>query len=89
VQTYTVNVIKQPSQTVPKLTNSVSNGSLTLSWPADHLGYRLLLQTNNLSKGVSINLGDWDTVPGSTAVTSTNLPITKTNLDEYYRLIYP
>ncbi len=88
-QTYTVNVIEQPSQTVPKLTNSVSNGSLILSWPADHLGYRLLLQTNNLSKGVSINLGDWDTVPGSTAVTTTNLPITKTNLDEYYRLVYP
>ena len=51
--TYTVNVLLQPSQTVPKLTNSVSGNNLVLSWPADHLGYRLLVQTNNLNKGVS------------------------------------
>jgi hypothetical protein len=89
MQTYTVNVIEQPSQTVPKLTNSVSNGTLTLSWPADHLGYRLLLQTNNLSKGVSTNPTDWGTVPGSMSVTTTNLLIIQTNLDEFYRLVYP
>jgi fibronectin type 3 domain-containing protein len=89
MQTYTVNVIEQPSQTVPKLTNSVSNGTLTLSWPADHLGYRLLMQTNNLSKGVSTNPTDWGTVPGSMSVTTTNLLIIQTNLDEFYRLVYP
>ena len=53
---YTVNVLLQPSQTVPHLTNSVSGNNLVLSWPADHLGYRLLVQTNNLNKGVSSNI---------------------------------
>ena len=89
MQTYTINVIEQPSQTVPKLTNIIINKTLTLSWPADHLGYRLLMQTNNLSKGVSTNLTDWGTLPGSMSVTTTNLLIIQTNLDEYYRLVYP
>ena len=86
---YTVDVMEQPSQTTPKLTSSVSAGTLNLSWPADHLGYRLLTQTNNLSRGVSTHLSDWGTVEGSTAVTATNFPIVKTNSDEYYRLVYP
>ena len=87
--TYTVNVTLQPNQTVPHLTNSVSGTTLTLRWPADHLGYRLLEQTNNLNKGVSANISDWMTMPGSTAITTTNITMTKTNLNEYYRLVYP
>ena len=89
MQTYIVNIIEQPSQMTPMLTNSVNNGTLTLSWPIDHLGYRLLFQTNNLSQGVSSNPNDWDTVPGSASVTMTNLSILQTNLNEYYRLVYP
>ncbi len=90
VQTYTVNIVEQPSLTAPKLTNSVSGSNLALSWAADHLGYRLLVQTNNLSKGVSGNSSDWGTVTGSTSVTSTNIAIIKTGVtNEYYRLVYP
>jgi fibronectin type 3 domain-containing protein len=88
-QTYTVNVVEQPSQTKPVLTSSVSGGSLNLSWPTDHLGYRLLTQTNNLNLGVSANINDWATVPGSTATNSISLPIISTNLNNYYRLVYP
>ncbi len=88
-QTYTVNVVEQPSQTKPVLTSSASGGSLNLSWPADHLGYRLLTQTNNLNLGVSANLNDWATVPGSAATNSISFPITTTNLNNYYRLVYP
>jgi len=87
---YTVNVLLQPSQTVPKLTNSVSGNNLVLSWPADHLGYRLLVQTNNLAKGVSSNTNDWGTVAGSQSITATNITIIKTGVtNEYYRLVYP
>jgi hypothetical protein len=86
---YTVVVRLQPSQTVPMLTNRVSGTDLVLSWPADHLGYRLLTQTNNLEKGVSGSTNDWGTVPGSTAITTMNIPIVKTNLNGYYRLVYP
>jgi len=87
--TYTVNVTLQPSQTVPKLTNSVSGSTLTLNWPADHLGYRLLTQTNNLNKGVSSVASDWGPVSGSTLITSTNIPINKVTNNAYYRLVYP
>jgi hypothetical protein len=87
--TYTVNVLLQPSQTVPKLTNSVSGNNLVLSWPADHLGYQLLVQTNNLNKGVSANISDWMPMPGSTAVTTMSIPIIKATNNAYYRLVYP
>ncbi len=87
---YTVNVMNQPSQVPPKLTNSVSGSSLSLNWGPNYLGYRLLVQTNNLNKGVSKNISDWDTVAGSTLVTATNLPIIKVGVtNEYYRLVYP
>ena len=88
---YTVNLVEQPSQTRPTLTNSVSGGTnLVLSWPADHLGYRLLVQTNNLAKGVSSNTNDWGTVVGSQSITATNLPIIKAGVtNEFYRLAYP
>jgi hypothetical protein len=90
VQTYEVNIVEQPSQTVPHLTNSVSGSTLTLSWPLDHLGYRLLEQTNNLNKGVSGNTNDWGTVSGSTLITTTNITFIKTGVtNEYYRLVYP
>ncbi len=89
---YTVNALLQPiTNSPPHLTNSVSGGtSLVLSWPQGYLGYRLLVQTNNLNKGVSSNKTDWGTVLGSTNITSTNLTIIKVGMtNEYYRLVYP
>jgi hypothetical protein len=87
---YTVAVLLQPSQTVPHLTNSVSGNSLVLNWAADHLGYRLLVQTNNLNKGVSGNTNDWATVANSTSITATNIAIIKAGVtNEYYKLVYP
>jgi hypothetical protein len=90
VQTYAVNVTQLPNQSAqPSLTNSVSNGMLNLAWGLDHLGYRLLMQTNNLNQGISGDPNDWATVPGSTATNALAIPIMTTNLDEYYRLVYP
>ena len=88
---YTVNVTLQPNLSVPHLTNSVSGGTnLVLSWPSDHQGYRLLVQTNNLNKGVSGNTNDWGTVAGSQSITATNIAIIKTGVtNEYYKLVYP
>jgi hypothetical protein len=89
-QTYTVSVIELPNlATKPVMTNSVSGSTLNLNWGSQYLGYRLLVQTNNLNKGVSANSNDWATVAGSTATTSTNLTLLKTNLNEYYKLVYP
>jgi autotransporter-associated beta strand protein len=73
-----------PSPTL--LTNSVSGGgtTLNLSWPAGQ-NWRLLQQTNALSKGLSTN---WvDITPGSAS--STNIPLDKTKPATFYRLVYP
>jgi hypothetical protein len=71
----------------PTNTTSVVSGNiLTLSWPADHLGWRLQVQTNSLPAGLSTN---WVTVPGSDLVTSTNLTINPGNGAVFYRMVYP
>jgi autotransporter-associated beta strand protein len=87
IKTYLVNVTLQPSQTPAKLTNSVNGNTLTLSWPADHLGWHLQMQTNTISAGLTTN--GWVVVPGSDQITSTNISITKTNPTVFYRLTYP
>ncbi len=89
VQDYFLSITQLPSQTVPVLTNSVNGGTLNLNWPLANLGYRLLMQTNNLNKGISGNLADWGTVAGSTATNTAAITITKTNTNEFYRLVYP
>jgi hypothetical protein len=86
VKSYSVNVTMLPSQTPPTLTNVVSGGTLTLSWPADHLGYSLQVQTNSRSVGLTSN---WVALPGSESVTTTNLPVDKASPTVFYRLVYP
>ena len=68
---------------------SFSNGVLSLSWPLDHVGWRLLSQTANLANGVSSNTNDWTTVTGSAATNAVNITVDPTKPGGYYRLVYP
>jgi hypothetical protein len=61
---------------------TASGGTLTLSWPADHIGWRLQTQTNSLGT-------NWFDVPGSTATNTLARPIDLNNDSVFYRLIYP
>lgn len=73
--------------TVPtNVVASVSGGILNLSWPLDHKGWRLQVQTNTLSAGLGTNWYDW---PGSTNVTATNVTITPGNPAVFFRMVYP
>ncbi len=81
-----VNAAPLPSNQPTNLLWQISGGSLQLSWPQDHLGWRLLIQTNNLSHGLSTN---WSTVGNSTNVTSANIPINPNNGAVFLRLVYP
>ena len=63
-----------------------AGNSLFLSWPPDHLGWRLQVQTNRMDVGLGSNWVNW---PGSAAVTSTNVPIVPRNSAVFFRLIYP
>ncbi len=65
---------------------TVSGGTLTVSWPATHLGWNLQSQTNALNKGLGTN---WVTIPGTSAVTFTNLTIIPANPTVFYRLSKP
>jgi autotransporter-associated beta strand protein len=82
----TLSVIQGVNINPTNITFSVSGGNLNLSWPADHLGWSLQVQTNSLAKGISTN---WVTVPNSSNVTSTNFPLVSTNGAVFYRMTYP
>ncbi len=72
--------------TPTNLTTVVSGSSLTLNWPADHIGWRLQVQTNSLTTGISSN---WVDVPGSTSVNNINTTINPANGAVFYRMVYP
>ena len=55
----TLSVVSAINTTPTNLTVALSAGNLNLSWPADHVGWRLLAQTNHLAAGVSCNSNDW------------------------------
>jgi hypothetical protein len=64
---------------------SVTGNQLTMSWPADHTGWTLQVQTNSLSVGLSTN---WVNVSGSTSTDQITVPISVANGTVFYRLIY-
>jgi F5/8 type C domain/Right handed beta helix region len=63
-----------------------SSNTIALSWPTDHLGWRLQVQTNPLGTGLGAN---WVTLPGSDTITSTNITINPTGGAVFYRLASP
>jgi len=68
------------------ITFSVSGSTLSLSWPATHLGWILQNQTNSIATGLSTN---WLDVPGTATVTSTNITVSPIIPTAFYRLRHP
>ena len=68
------------------LTYSLTGSTLTLSWPADHLGWILQQQTNSLSSGLGAN---WVDVAGSASSTSATITINPATPTAFYRLRLP
>lgn len=77
----TVN--SNPTNIVYSVSNNGSANVLSLSWPVDHTGWYLQMQTNSLSTGLSTN---WVDVPGSSAINSTNIVVDPTKPTVFYRL---
>lgn len=65
---------------------AVTGGTLTLSWPTDHTGWRLQVQTNSLSSGLNTN---WFDVSGAATTNEISLPIDSSFDSVFYRLIFP
>ena len=65
------------------ITASVSSNTLTIAWPADHIGWMLQSQTNGLSTG------QWFDLPGSDVVNAVVIPINPANTSVFYRQRLP
>jgi autotransporter-associated beta strand protein len=63
-----------------------SRNLLTLSWPADHIGWRLQAQTNSMSVGLSAN---WFDVANSVTTNQMSFPVDVAEGCVFYRLVYP
>lgn len=82
----TIAVIATVSTTPFPIGSVVNGGNLELTWPADHTGWRLQVQTNSLSVGLSPT---WVDVTGSTLVNSVTNTIDSANGSVFYRMVYP
>ena len=68
------------------IVSTVSGSTLTLSWPLDHTGWRLVAQTNSLSTGIGTN---WVTVAGSTSTNSVQMTLDPSKGCVFYELVLP
>jgi fibronectin-binding autotransporter adhesin len=75
------------NSTPTNIVATVSGNQLTLSWPADHIGWRLQGQTN--PPGVGINNANWVDVGGSSNINTVPITINPTNGPVFFRMIYP
>jgi fibronectin-binding autotransporter adhesin len=81
-----VSIVATVNTAPTNITTVVSGNLLTLSWPADHTGWRLQVQTNSLATGLGTN---WVDVAGATTVNSVNATINPANGTVFYRMVYP
>ena len=65
------------------ITASVSSNTLTIAWPADHIGWILQAKTNSLSTG------QWFDLPDTGDINSVAIPINPANLAVFYRQYQP
>ena len=63
-----------------------SSKCLALSWPADHTGWHLQVQTNSLSAGLGTN---WLNIPNSIATNQMTFTVDPAVGCVFYRLVFP
>ncbi len=68
------------------ITFQISANALRLSWPADHTGWRLQAQTNDVTLGLGTN---WVDVAGATGTNQMALPINPASGGVFYRMVNP
>ncbi len=81
-----LSVVTSIANTPTNITYSLSGNTLTLSWPASHLGWLLQSQTNSLNAGLSTN---WHDMAGTDAGTQAVITVNPANPTVFYRLRHP
>lgn len=84
-----VSIVATVNTNPTNITVSVNGNFLNLSWPSDHIGWRLVAQTNSLSNGLNASSNAWVTVTGSQSVNSESIPMDPKQPTVFYRLVYP
>jgi autotransporter-associated beta strand protein len=82
----TLGVVSVVAIEPTNIVTAVTGGDLTIAWPADHIGWRLQVQTNDSSVGLGTN---WVDVPDAVITNSMSLPMDANNGSVFYRLVYP
>jgi autotransporter-associated beta strand protein len=80
----TLQVLSTVATTSTNIGSQTLNGGILLSWPADHIGWRLQNQTNAAGLGTN-----WVDIPGSTATNQIWIGINPTNSPVFFRLLFP
>jgi len=70
----------------PVLGWQISSGQIQISWPADHTGWTLQVQSNAPSLGLTTN---WIVVAGSSLTNQVGLPINPAGGSVFLRLTFP
>jgi hypothetical protein len=82
-----VSASAQPVSLIsPQVSFGVSGGQMQFTWPQDHTGWSLQMQTNSLAAGLGTN---WVTVPNSKTTNQMTLPMDLTSGCVFFRLVYP
>lgn len=68
------------------LVAQLTGNLLALSWPADHAGWRLQVQTNDVTQGLGTN---WTDVAGVNTTNQWTAPVDLTNGSIFFRMVYP
>ena len=66
------------------ITVQVASNTLKLSWPSDYTGWRLQVQTNDVTQGFGTN---WVDVAGATATNQMTIPINPASGSVFYRVV--
>jgi hypothetical protein len=82
----TIKAVVSINTTPTNIVTAFNGSSMDLSWPSDHIGWRLQSQTNAPGVGLTTN---WITVANSSSTNHVVLPISPNVGSGFYRLIYP
>jgi hypothetical protein len=78
----TLQVVMPVAANSTNITAQASGNDLSISWPADHIGWRLQAQTNGLGM-------NWFDVADSAATNMMTVPIDPSNGSVFFRLVCP
>jgi autotransporter-associated beta strand protein len=79
-----LSVVSSVSTEPTNLIASIASNTLTLSWPTDHIGWRL--ETNAVGLHAT---AAWFTHPDSALTNWISIPINPTGSNVFFRLVYP